>query len=60
VIVNYVGHRDRAWAQFQTHKFDPALIEAAFRLARQAGANTIRTFVAAPLQDEFPQGNWTN
>lgn len=60
VIVNYVGHRDRAWAQFQTDKFDPALIDAAFRLARQAGANTIRTFVAAPLQDEFPQGNWTN
>ena len=59
VIVNYVGHSDRAWAQFQADKFDPALIEADFRLARQAGANTIRTFVAAPLQNEFPQGNWT-
>ena len=59
VIVNYVGHTDRAWAQFQAGKFDPALIEADFRLARQAGANTIRTFVAAPLQNEFPQGNWT-
>ena len=44
VIVNYVGHSDRAWAQFQAGKFDPALIEADFRLARQAGANTIRTF----------------
>jgi hypothetical protein len=59
MIVNYVGHSDRAWAQFQAGKFDPALIEADFRLARQAGANTIRTFVAAPLQNEFPQGNWT-
>ena len=58
VIVNYVGHSDRAWAQFQAGKFDPALIEADFRLARQAGANTIRTFVAGPLQNEFPQGNW--
>ena len=44
VIVNYVGHTDRAWSQFQAGKFDPALIEADFRLARQAGANTIRTF----------------
>ena len=59
MIVNYVGHSDRAWSQFQADKFDPALIEADFRLARQAGANTIRTFVAAPLQNEFPQGNWT-
>ena len=58
VIVNYVGHSDRAWAQFQAGKFDPALIEADFHLARQAGANTIRTFVAGPLQNEFPQGNW--
>ena len=58
MIVNYVGHSDRAWAQFQAGKFDPALIEADFRLARQAGANTIRTFIAAPLQNEFPQGNW--
>ena len=59
VIVNYVGHSDRAWAQFQAGKFDPDLIEADFRLARKAGVNTIRTFVAAPLQNEFPQGNWT-
>jgi hypothetical protein len=59
VIVNYVGHRDRAWQQFQAGKFDPALIEADYRLARDAGANTIRTFVAAPLQNEFTQGDWT-
>jgi len=59
VIANYVGHTDRAWAQFQTGLFDPALIEADFRLARQAGANTVRTFVAGPLQNEFPNGNWT-
>ena len=58
-IANYVGHSDRAWSQFQSSLFDPALIEADFRLARQAGANTIRTFVAAPLQNEFPNGNWT-
>jgi len=58
LIVNYVGHSDRAWAQFQANKFDASLIEADFRLARQTGANTIRTFVAAPLQNEFPQGNW--
>lgn len=58
VIMNYVGHSDRAWAQFQPGKFDPALIEADFRLARQAGANTIRTFVAAPLQNEFPKNDW--
>ena len=54
VIVNYVGHSDRAWAQFQPAQFDPALIEADFRLARATGANTIRTFVAAPLQNEIP------
>ncbi len=59
LIVNYVGHSDRAWAQFQAGKFDPALIEADFRLARQVGANTIRTFVAAPLQNEFPKNDWT-
>lgn len=59
VIVNYVGHTDRAWAQFQTGRFDPALIEADFRLARQLGANTVRTFVAAPLQNEFPKGDWS-
>ena len=59
IIVNYVGHSDRAWSQFQTSLFDAALIEADFRLARQAGANTIRTFVAAPLHNEFPNGNWT-
>ena len=58
VIVNYVGHSDRAWSQFRPGLFDPALIEADFRLARQAGANVIRTFVAAPLQDEFPKGDW--
>lgn len=58
VIVNYVGHSDRAWAQFQSDKFDPALIEDDFRRARQAGANTVRTFVAAPLQNEFPKGDW--
>jgi hypothetical protein len=58
VIANYVGHSDRAWAQFQAGKYDPALIEADFRLAASAGANAIRTFVAAPLQSEFPQGNW--
>ncbi len=59
VIANYVGHSDRAWAQFQPAQFDPALIEADFRLARGIGANTIRTFVAAPLQNEFPANNWT-
>lgn len=58
IIVNYVGHTDRAWAQFQADRFDPSLIEADFRLARQLGANTIRTFVAAPLQNEFPKGDW--
>lgn len=58
VIVNYVGHSDRAWSQYQTAQFDPALIETDFRLARQAGANVIRTFVAAPLQNEFPKGDW--
>ncbi len=60
VIVNYVGHSDRAWTQFQSAQFDAALIEADFRLARQAGANVIRTFVAAPLQNEFPKGDWRN
>lgn len=59
VIVNYVGHTDRAWAQFRPDRFDPALIEADFRLARRLGANTVRTFVAAPLQNEFPQGDWS-
>jgi hypothetical protein len=59
VIVNYVGHRDRAWAQFMPGRFDPALIEDDFRLARRAGANTIRTFVAAPLQNEFTRGDWS-
>jgi hypothetical protein len=58
VIVNYVGHSDRAWAQFQAGRYDPALIEADFGLARTAGANTVRTFVAAPLQNEFPRGDW--
>lgn len=58
IIVNYVGHSDRAWAQFQADKFDPALIEADFRLARAVGANAIRTFVAAPLQNEFPKSDW--
>ena len=42
-----------------TGQFDATLIEADFRLARQAGANVIRTFVAAPLQNEFPNGDWT-
>lgn len=59
VLVNYVGHSDRAWAQFQPDTFDPALIEADLRLARQTGANAVRTFVAGPLQNEFPQGDWT-
>lgn len=59
IIVNYVGHADRAWQQFQAGKFDPDLIETDFRLARNTGANTIRTFVAPPLQDEFPKGDWT-
>jgi hypothetical protein len=58
VIVNYVGHLDRAWEQFQPGKFDAALIEADFRRAREFGANTIRTFVDDPLQNEFPKGNW--
>jgi hypothetical protein len=59
IIVNYVGHSDRAWAQFTAEKFDPALIEADFRLARATGANTVRTFVANPLPNEFPNGDWT-
>lgn len=59
VIVNYVGHADRAWQQFADDRFDADLIEADFRLARQAGANTIRTFVAPPLHTEFPRGDWT-
>jgi len=59
VIVNYVGHSDRAWGQFMPGQFDPALIESDFRLARQIGANAIRTFVANPLQNEFPKGDWT-
>ncbi len=59
VIVNYVGHSDRAWAQFQAGRYDPALIEADFRRARAAGANAVRTFVAGPLQNEFPKGDWT-
>ncbi|MEJ5197645.1 MAG: hypothetical protein WHX53_01865, partial [Anaerolineae bacterium] len=59
VIVNYVGHADRAWAQFMPGRFDPDLIENDFRLARQTGANTIRTFVAAPLQNEFTRGDWS-
>lgn len=59
VIVNYVGHSDRAWAQFMPGRFDLALIENDFRLARQTGANTIRTFVAAPLQNEFTRGDWS-
>ena len=37
VIVNYVGHSDRAWAQFQAGKFDPALIEADFQLGAPGG-----------------------
>ena len=59
IVVNYVGHSDRAWAQFNSDKFDPALIEADFRLARAAGANTVRTFVANPLPGEFTAGDWT-
>lgn len=59
VIVNYVGHSDRAWAQFQPGKFDASLIESDFRRARAAGANTVRTFVTSPLQNEFPRGDWT-
>ncbi len=59
VIVNYVGHGDRAWSWFKPGQFDPALVEADFRLARQTGANTIRTFVDDPLQGEFPKGDWT-
>lgn len=59
VIVNYVGHSDRAWEQFADDRFDADLIEADFRLARQTGANTIRTFVAPPLQNEFSRGDWT-
>ena len=47
------------WTQFAAGQFDPELIEADFRLARKTGANTIRTFVDVPLQDEFPKGNWT-
>lgn len=58
VIVNYVGHFDRAWHWFEPALFDPALVEADFRLAKQTGANTIRTFVDEPLQKEFPNGNW--
>lgn len=58
IIVNYVGHSDRAWKQFEAGKFDPVLIEADYRLARATGANTIRTFIAAPLQHEFPKGDW--
>ena len=59
VIVNYVGHSDRAWEQFQPGKFDPALIEADWRLAKRAGANVIRTFVDDPLQNEFPYGDFS-
>jgi len=59
IIVNYVGHADRAWRQFDDGQFDPARIEADYRLARAIGANTIRTFVASPLQNEFPKGDWT-
>lgn len=59
VIVNYVGHGDRAWEQFVAGKFDPALIAADLRLARRAGANTVRTFVDDPLQNEFPKGDWS-
>ena len=59
VIVNYVGHFDRAWHWFEPDLFDPALVEADFRLAKETGANTIRTFVDDPLQKEFPKGDWT-
>jgi hypothetical protein len=34
VIVNYVGHSDRAWGQFMPALFDPALIESDFRPAQ--------------------------
>ncbi len=59
VIINYVGHSDRAWAQYMPGQFDAALIEADYRLARRIGANAIRTFVASPLQNEFPKGDWS-
>jgi hypothetical protein len=59
IIVNYVGHGDRAWDLYKPGQFDAALIEADFRLARQAGANTVRTFVRDPLSKEFTQGDWT-
>ena len=60
IIVNYVGHSDRAWELYKPGQFDPALIEADFRLARQAGANTVRTFVRDPMSKEFTQGDWTS
>jgi hypothetical protein len=58
MAINYEGPADRAWQMWEDGKFDPALIEADLRRAREAGFTAVRAFVQAPLARDVQSGNW--
>ena len=56
MAVNYEGPADRAWQMWEDGQYDPGLIEADLRRAREAGFSTVRVFVQAPLAREIQAG----
>ena len=58
VAVNYEGPSDRAWQMWEDGKFDPGLIEADLRRARDAGFSTVRVFVQPPLVQAIQANRW--
>src|SRR5690242_10556317 len=49
LAVNYEGPADRAWQMWEDGQYDPGLIEADLRRARESGFSAVRVFVQAPL-----------
>ncbi len=58
VAVNYEGPADRAWQMWEDGKYDPGLIEADLRRAKEAGFSTVRVFVQPPLVKEIQANRW--
>ena len=58
VAINYEGPSDRAWQMWEDGQFDPGLIEADLRRARDAGFSTVRVFVQPPLVQAIQANRW--
>ena len=58
LAVNYEGPADWAWQMWEDGRFDPALIAADLRRARDAGFSTVRVFVQEPLARDAMANRW--